>query len=482
MTDKKNLLISYLRKSNDNGPSYVKDNVFKYGNKLQKRSAFFNLKTLLDDFIAGRIENRFIIMPGLRGVGKTTLMFQLYDYLLAEGIDNNQILYFSADDLNQLLGRNIRDAVEVFANEFHENELVDLDKQLFFFIDEAQESEDWSKQGKIIIDKSKKIFMIFTGSTALDFELDVNSVRRTKKEVIFPLGFKEHLYLKYPQYSFDDISKSLMDCVLTGNVDAASKSEKSFFSSMPKLEFSLEKEWQHFLTHGGFPDSIYLDKSDSYDRIYNMVEHVVEKDVYHFLSYNNGTKAKIFQILTFMALQKQGSFSNANLSKDIALSVSRVNSILKVLEKTHLIFHLNPYGGAGKTVRKAWKYYFLTPSIGASINYKLGRYSEYDENYLGVLTENLVASAFFKMNFLYKKPYGIFHIPDKKHADFLLSKIDGTNVPVEVGHGQKSRRQVIKSMNTYDSEYGIIISKNKPFIRKEDDIIYMPLTTFSLII
>ena len=126
--------------------------------------------------------------------------------------------------------------------------------------------------------------------------------------------------------------------------------------------------------------------------------------------------------------------------------------------------------------------YFLAPSIGASINYKLGRYSEYDENYRGVLTENLVASTFFKMNFLYKKPYGIFHIADKNHADFLLSKIDGTNVPVEVGHGQKSRKQVIKSMNRYGSEYGIIISNNNPFIRKEDDIIFMPLTTFSLII
>lgn len=482
MSDKRNLLISYIKKCNEEGPYYVKDNVFKYDSKLQTRSDFFNLKNLLDDFINGRIENRFILMPGLRGVGKTTLLFQMYDYLLSKGIDNSQILYFSADDLNQLLGRNIRDAVEIFSNEFHGNELVSLNKELFIFIDETQEIEGWSKQGKIIFDKSKKIFMVFTGSTALDFELDVNAVRRTKKEVIFPLGFKEHLQLKYPQYSFDDISESLMDCVLTGNADAASKQEKSFYSSMPKLDYSLEKEWQHFLTRGGFPDSIYLEKSDSYGRIYDMVEHVVEKDVYHFLSYNNGTKAKIFQILTFMALQKPGSFSNANLSKNISLSVSRVNSILKVLEKTHLIFHLNPYGGAGKTVRKAWKYYFLAPSIGASINYRLGRYSDYDENYLGVLTENLVASTFFKMNFLYKRPYGIFHIPDKNHADFLLSKIDGTNVPVEVGHGQKSRKQVIKSMNKYDSEYGIIISKTTPFIKKEDDIIYMPLTTFSLII
>ena len=287
---------------------------------------------------------------------------------------------------------------------------------------------------------------------------------------------------KYPQYTFDDISRDIMDSILTGNIDSSSRQEKKFISSMPTLDSTLDKEWQNYLSYGGFPENIYLSKSDSHVRIYEMVERVVEKDVYHFLSYNNGTKAKIFQILTFMALQKPGELSNTKLAKSIGISSSRVNSILKVLEQTHLIFHVNPYGEAGKTVRKAWKYYFLAPSIGASINYKLGRYSEHDNNYLGVLAENLVASTFFKMNFLYKKPYGIFYIPEKNHADFLLSKIDGSKVPVEVGYGKKSAKQVNKSMNRYDSEYGVIISRKFPFIRNEDDIIFMPLTTFSLII
>ena len=124
-------------------------------------------------------------------------------------------------------------------------------------------------------------------------------------------------------------------------------------------------------------------------------------------------------MLTYLALKKPGELSNVNLAKNIGISSSRVNSILKVLEQTHLIFHVNPYGEAGKTVRKPWKYYFLTPSIGAAINSKIGRYSPYDTNYLGVLSENLVASIFFKMNYLYKRPYGMFYIPHKNHADFL---------------------------------------------------------------
>lgn len=482
MFENEELLISFIRECYNTGPDYVNNNICKYGSKLQTRDIFSNLTTMVDDFLMGNIENRFIILPGLRGVGKTTLLFQLYDYLLGKGVNQNQILYFSGDNLTQLLGSNVRDIVEVFSREIHEKLPVNLDKQLFVFVDEAQEIVGWSKQGKVIYDQSKKIFMIFTGSVALDFELDVNAVRRTRKEMIFPLSFKEHLSIKYPNYFFKDISSELMNCILNGNVENITKLEKEFMDSIPKLDFSFKKEWQHYLTYGGFPDSIYIDESDSHRMIYDMVERVVEKDVYHLLSFNNGTKNKIFQMLTFLALKKPGELSNSNLGKYIGISSSRVNAILKVLEQTHLIFHISPYGGAAKSVRKPWKYYFLAPSIGASINSKIGRYSPYDNNYLGSLCENLVASIFFKMNYSYKRPFGIFYIPEKNHADFLLSKVDGAKIPVEVGFGKKSKKQVLKSMNKYNSEYSIIISDTVPFIRKEDDIILMPLTTFSLII
>jgi len=45
-------------------------------------------------------------------------------------------------------------------------------------------------------------------------------------------------------------------------------------------------------------------------------------------------------------------------------------NILDVLEKTQLVFSVKPYGGAGKVVKKPWKYYFLSPSINAAIRFK----------------------------------------------------------------------------------------------------------------
>ena len=46
--------------------------------ELNKRNDFFELKNRIDLFLDKSSDARFYIMPGLRGVGKTTILFQLY--------------------------------------------------------------------------------------------------------------------------------------------------------------------------------------------------------------------------------------------------------------------------------------------------------------------------------------------------------------------------------------------------------------------
>jgi predicted AAA+ superfamily ATPase len=126
-------------------------------------------------------------MPGLRGVGKTTLLFQLYDYLTNEkGIKQDHVLYISTDQLNEYLGGKIIDATDVFIGEVHQKSPVTLDEELFILIDEAQYDKEWSMAGKILYDQSKKIFHDFYRSSAISLELNVDSSRRSKKESIFP--------------------------------------------------------------------------------------------------------------------------------------------------------------------------------------------------------------------------------------------------------------------------------------------------------
>ena len=58
-----------------------------------KRPLFYELLKYLD-------ERQIIVIYGLRRTGKTTIMYQLIDYLLKDNIKKGNILYFSFDYSN----------------------------------------------------------------------------------------------------------------------------------------------------------------------------------------------------------------------------------------------------------------------------------------------------------------------------------------------------------------------------------------------
>lgn len=447
--------------------------------QFKPRNSFEDLKKYVDDFLGGNDENRFITMPGLRGVGKSTLLFQIYNYLISRGIEENRILYVSIDQLDSLPNANLNDLINVFVEDIHHKYPATLDKDLFLLIDEAQDDADWSKTGKMIYDQSKRIFMLFTGSKALDFELDLDAVRRTSLERIYPMNFQEYLFLKYDIPSIG-ISQDIMDMLLTGNVENAARKETDLLTHITSIEKPLIKEWEHFLCYGGFPLSLNRNDIDAHRKIFEVVKRVIDKDVRQYKAFNGNTKKVLLNILSFLATQKPGGLSVNSLAKNLSTSRSNVIDLLEILEKTHLIFQIKPYGGAGKMVRKPSKYYFLSPSITASINFTLGKHTPASSDYMGILAETLVASSFFRLNNVISKPNEIFYPVEKGMADFIITTFEGDKIPVEVGIGEKGTKQVVKTMNAYNCEYGIVVSKTTDLIRKEGDVIFLPLTTFSI--
>ena len=471
--------LNYIIKQINTTPYIANDFLKNNNEKFLCRNAFINIKNNLDDFLGGYAENRFMIMPGLRGTGKSTLLFQVYEYLVEKGIDKNRILYLSLDQLKSFKKLGLSDLVDIFVEDIHHRYLATLDEEIFLLIDEFQEDINWSNTGKAIYDQSKKVFMIFTGSNALDFEVNINSVRRTLFERIYPMNFQEYLYLKY-RIPDIYISSDLIDLFLTGDIGSASKKETELITSVSTLKKPLMKEFEYFLSYGGFPLSLNLNEINAHRRIYELIDRVVENDVRHYKAYNGNTKQVIFNILSFMATQKPGGLSVNNLSKDIGSSRSNITELLNILEKTHLIFHIKPYGGASKMIRSPSKYYFLSPTLNASINFTLGKHNPNNRDYLGVLAETYVASTFFRLKNTIFKPNGIFSPTGKGMADFIITTFEGNKVAVEVGIGNKDKTPVKKTMNKYGCDYGVVISSTTNLIKKEDDVIFLPLTTFSL--
>lgn len=80
-----------------------------------------------------------------------------------------------------------------------------------------------------------------------------------------------------------------------------------------------------------------------------------------------------------------------------------------------------------------------------------------------------------------EKSFDVFFDSRKGGVDFILQTYLGDIIPIEVGYGKKSKKQIKSAVNQYNSNYGIIISNTTKNIKKEDNIIYIPLETFSLI-
>ncbi|RLC37239.1 ATP-binding protein [candidate division Kazan bacterium] len=443
------------------------------------RSLYFRLKKRIDDFLKGS-EERLVIIPGLRGVGKTTILFQLYNYLIKDkGIKQERVLVLFADELKKYFDAEILDAVRVFVEDIMKTDLPTLKERIFIIIDETHFDKEWDSGVKIIYDKTKNIFLLVTGSSALSMEMSADVARRSVKEPLFPLNFSEYLILKHRFFSEKHTASTVRNLIFEPSektIKQASDLWHNLQRDSIRKGADLWREFDFFLMKGGFPFAIHTEDKLSYECITGMIERIVEKDILTLHSFTTETRNLITRIIYFLAAQKPGGTSDAKLSQRFGASSRLIRGILDILEKTHLIFSVKPYGGAGKLVRKPWKYYFLSPSISAAIRYKLGLLDILDRDMLGCLAEGLVASTLFRINETIQR-IGIFYDPEKEGVDFLIQKGAGELIPVEVGIGKKDKIQIKRAIKRYNSTHGIVIS-NTSEIKRVNRIIYIPMVFF----
>ena len=98
----------------------------------------------------------------------------------------------------------------------------------------------------------------------------------------------------------------------------------------------------------------------------------------------------------------------------------------------------------------------------------------------GVLVENMIASYFIRMKETINQPTGIFYDSDDGGVDFIIKDSKENVIPVEVGYGKKDRGQIKRAIKKYGSKYGILICDCQK-INKEDNVISIPITTFSFV-
>lgn len=449
---------------------------------LLYRSAFYRLKKYVNSFLGGETEERFIILCGLRGIGKTTLVCQVYKYLMVKkGMKKENLFYLPVDNLKTLLGDGIAKTIRRYAEIFHKSSIIGIKDKTFIFIDEAHFDKDWSLAVKSIYDSSKNVFIIATGSSAIALNMGVDAARRSTKEPLFPLNFSEYAMLKKGIFPTRGTLDTIKKLTLTGDknlVKEVNSKEEETQKEFKKKRLDMHKELNDFLQCGGFTIGLGKSKEYTYIKVKDLVDRIITTDLSNIYAFDSESQSYTFRIIGALALKAPGETSHPKLAKRLGISPATVGKILEALEKTHLLFSIKPQpNGAGSWAGKPWKYYFISSTILSTLRFHIG--ISYEKRFSdGLLFETAVAASLRRMVETLSHPIETFYDSNKKtNVDFLIqNKFDGSVIPVEVGLN-KSNKQIREAISRFNSRYGILIT-NLNQTEFEDNILKIPITTF----
>ena len=101
------------------------------------------------------------IITGIRRGGKSTLFYQLIDFLLRGGVDSKEILLINFED-DILAEKKLRDIFDVYQSN------ISSDKKPYLFLDEVHRCKDWVLFIRKLYDL-KKLKQIFITDSSSNF-------------------------------------------------------------------------------------------------------------------------------------------------------------------------------------------------------------------------------------------------------------------------------------------------------------------------
>ena len=97
----------------------------------------------------------------------------------------------------------------------------------------------------------------------------------------------------------------------------------------------------------------------------------------------------------------------------------------------------------------------------------------------GKLLEDSIGSHLYR-EFILRGQGSIRYDSEQGGADFILQILNNKQIIIEVGMGDKDKKQIINSMKKINSDYNLIFSGSELQIDKEFKIVSVPLEYYFL--
>jgi hypothetical protein len=452
------------------------------GQDYYKRQFYIKAEKYLKDFMGGNSSDRWLIIPGLRGVGKTTILAQLFVNYLPQ-VEPNRMLYIALDDVVKVLGSNLNDILRAYEELLGEN-FEKLTKPVFLFIDEVQYDPRWAAVLKSLYDKSKRVFIICTGSSALSLQTNPDVTRRAIFQKLFPANFCEYVMIKDGKLPIGNLKQRIRNAMFGANSAAEAHQQlKSLEREIIQFWSSIDKNYiEKYLRVGTLPFAIKIsDEASVYQRINQLIEQTINADVQNLGKFDQKTLSLIKRLLFLLAECDQVSVHN--MARTLELSPNTIMSVLDTLESAEVLIRVMPQGAHDKKVRKPSRYPFMSSAIRASLLSVAGNEQIFSQQQ-GRLMEDIAAMTLYR-EYVSPGAGSLTYDSSDAGADFILSLKARSVIPIEIGMTDKGTKGVQQVKNTMKkvkiSTYGVIIAKNNLELVKDENLVIVPLEYFLLI-
>jgi hypothetical protein len=363
---------------------------------------------LLEKIIKDKIVfKKAIIVLGSRQTGKTTLLSHIT-------VEMKNVLFLNCD--NPIVRQQLENAN-------YETLLQLIGSNKVLFIDEAQRVKNIGLTLKIIIDQIKDVQLFISGSSAFELANEMNE----------PLTGRKWEYILYPI------------------------SWQEFESNVGYL--TAIQQFENRLIYGMYPEIINK-KGDEIEVLQQLTTSLLYKDI---LSHSGIRKPDVLEkLLRALALQIGSEVNFNELSSLLRVDKNTVNTYINLLEKTFIIFRLNPLSrNLRNEINTSRKIYFYDNGIRNSL---ISNFSplEFRED-KGALFENFLISERVKAlhyNKVYSNIY-FWRTTQQQEIDYVEDR-NGELFAFEFkfSAGKNPKLPITFSKNYPETEFKVINKEN----------------------
>lgn len=451
-----------------------------------KRQIVYKTKFIWESFLRGKADPRVVIIPGIRGVGKTTALAQTYFELkerLGPKYDPRYVLYISLEEVVETFGCTLNDVLTAYEKVIGRN-FEALDQNVFLFFDEIQYDPNWSITLKVLRDRSTKVLVFCSGSSAVALNTNPDLARRAVTERLFPTSFPEYVMIENNVFPVLNLKDKIRTAIFN------SRSADEVYSKLKPLEdvisqyyakFDVPKAINNYLRVGTLPFAAALkNEHEAFDRIAEILNRVVKDDIPKVENFKTENIPLLTRLL--FILSDCSNLSLEGLSRAVNTSIPQIQKMLGAFEKSEILIRLRPYGSKELQTKLPSKYLFMSPAFRASFYDILAKPETYKTK-LGNLFEDVIGMYLYRMSLV--KPSErmlLFYDQNKDGADFIVNNLTlPGNIVFEVGLGNKKSNQVANTMKRAKALYGACISSAPLSLNEDLNIVKIPLRFFFLL-